>query len=116
MSESSRCKPSRWSKWRRFPDPGAGGLLTAPFGPGCYELRNGSKRVLFGISEHVAYRMSSLLPPPHGCGHRSNSAKRQYVLANLGTMEYRTRVCTTREEAARRERAMTQGGPYLFPT
>jgi len=25
--------------WRSFPDPRQGGILVAPFGPGCYELR-----------------------------------------------------------------------------
>jgi hypothetical protein len=25
-----------WSEWRPFPDPRQGGMLTAPFGAGCY--------------------------------------------------------------------------------
>lgn len=28
-----------WSEWRRFPDPATGGFLTAPIGPGVYDLR-----------------------------------------------------------------------------
>jgi hypothetical protein len=30
---------SEWSDWLPFPDPKARGILQAPFGPGCYELR-----------------------------------------------------------------------------
>ena len=68
-----------WSDWRRFPDPRKLELLIAPFGPGCYELRNGMQLVLFGKGNHVAERMASLLPPPYGCGTRNNQAKRKYV-------------------------------------
>lgn len=28
-------------------------MLTAPFGPGCYELRHGSQMILFGMGSHV---------------------------------------------------------------
>ena len=53
-----------------FRDPGSFGELSAPFGPGVYELRNRKtgELVLFGMSKNVAYRMSSLLPQPDGGG------------------------------------------------
>jgi hypothetical protein len=89
-----------WSEWRRFPDPRKLESLTAPFGPGCYELRFGERQlVLFGMGSHVAQRMASLLPAPFGCGTRNNGDKRNYVLEHLGCIEYRTIACTTTEEA-----------------
>jgi hypothetical protein len=56
-AEASRAKTKRgrfsddmeWSAWRRFPDPRKLELLTAPFGPGCYELRDGEQLVVFGM-------------------------------------------------------------------
>ena len=108
---------AQWSKWRRFPHPERRGLLVAPIGPGCYELRNGPQLVLCGKGEHVAFRMSSLLPAPFGCGTRNNAGKRAYVLDNLQEIEYRTLACATFEEATacenelRRKRSM-----YLFST
>jgi hypothetical protein len=67
---------TEWSEWRPFPDPRKSGILTAPFGAGCYELRHRDGRlVLFGTAGHVAYRMTSLLPKPFGSGHRSNAGE-----------------------------------------
>lgn len=76
---------TEWSEWRSFPDPRKSGMLIAPFGPGCYQLRNGEQLVLFGQAGHVAYRMTSLLPDPLGCGTRGNEGKRKYVCEHLGT-------------------------------
>ncbi|WP_083860256.1 hypothetical protein [Cupriavidus sp. BIS7] len=105
------------TEWKKFPDPRHGGMLAAPFGPGCYELRLGNELVLFGTGKNVAYRMSSLLPEPFGAGHRSNSAKRDYVLANLGSIEYRTLACATAEGAKEQERRLKNGSnSYRFPT
>ncbi len=65
-----------WSDWRPFPDPRKMGILIAPFGAGCYELRHRDGRlILFGTAGCVAYRMSSLLPKPFAAGHRSNAQK-----------------------------------------
>jgi hypothetical protein len=77
----------------------------APIGPGCYELRRSDvpEKALFGRSKNVAYRMTSLLPPPWGAGRRSNSKKRDYVLRYLDRIEYRTLACTGEEEATLRE-------------
>jgi hypothetical protein len=107
-----------WSSWRRFPDPRAGGLLTAPFGPGCYELRLGSELVLFGSAAHVARRMLSLLPAPLGCTRRENSRKRAYVLKHLGEIEYRTRPCADKAAARACESALRRAnrGRYRFAT
>lgn len=106
----------KWSGWRRFPDPRCEGFLVAPFGPGCYELRNGGQLVLVGIGNNVAYRMSSLLPKPLGRGTRNNAAKRDYVLAHLGEIEYRTLACGSRREAAQLERERKSQARYLYPT
>lgn len=106
-----------WSDWMAFPDPRKGGILTAPFGPGCYELRNGEAWVLFGQGRHVAERMSSLLPAPLGKGTRNNSAKRAYVLENMNTIEYRVLACETAIEAIDQESTLKiSGKDYLFKT
>jgi hypothetical protein len=107
-----------WSPWQPFPDPRRCGLLTAPFGPGCYELRrrDTGKLVLFGIGQCVAERMTSLLPPGLGAGTRRNSAKRAYVLEHLALIEYRTIACVDREKAAAIERDLKSRGHYVFPT
>ncbi len=82
----SEMPEDKWSTWRSFPDPRKGGYLCAPFGPGVYELRNSStgESVLSGSGKNLAYRMSSLLPKPHGAGARNNEEKRKHVLDYLG--------------------------------
>ncbi len=108
----------RWSRWRPFPDPREGEPLTAPLGPGVYELRNRDtdQLILVGISGHCAHRMSSLLPRPLGTGTRNNAAKRTYVRRHLNDIDYRTLACPTRENAARVERERRDAHEYLYPT
>lgn len=99
---------NEWSEWRPFPDPRHRGVLMAPYGPGCYELRhisNGQK-VLFGMGGHVAARLSSLLPEPLGTGRRNNKGKRDHCLEHLADLEYRTLACLTREDAEEAERGL----------
>ena len=77
----------------------------------------GSNLILFGTGSHVAQRMSSLLPEPHGCGTRNNDAKRQFVLEHLGAIEYRTLPCASvacAKECERELKAKSQG--YQFQT
>jgi hypothetical protein len=106
-----------WSDWRPFPDPTRCGVLVAPLGPGCYELRHGDQLVLFGKGGHVAQRMSSLLPRPWGCGTRNNSEKRLYVRKHLPQLEYRTLGTLSRAEATAEESRLTVNrAAYLFPT
>ncbi len=108
-----------WSEWRRFPDPRHRGILIAPFGPGCYELRRGDtgQLVLFGKASNVAARMTSLLPNPIGCGTRNNSNKQEYVLQHLDRIEYRTISCGDVGEASSYERDLkTNKSAYVFPT
>jgi hypothetical protein len=108
---------SGWSKWRKFPDPRDKGVLIAPFGPGCYELRNGDQLVLYGMGGNVAYRMSSLLPEGLGCGTRNNNQKREYVLSHLEEIEYRTLASATKVEAKVCEQEMWhRRSEYLFQT
>jgi len=103
-----------WSEWRLFPDPRKHGILVAPVGPGCYELRNGGRLILYGQSRNVAYRMTSLLPKEWGCGTRYNEKKRDYVFTHLGRIEYRTLACKTADEARIEEGKLPLQGKYLF--
>ncbi|MDE0694505.1 MAG: hypothetical protein OXH76_01565 [Boseongicola sp.] len=107
-----------WSSWRAFPDPRNGAYLYAPFGPGVYELRNArtSELVLFGRSKNLAWRMSSLLPRPHGAGSRRNEEKRKYVLAHLAEIECRTKACGSDALAAQEEQGLRMTNSYVFPT
>jgi hypothetical protein len=108
---------TEWSEWRPFPDPRKAGVLAAPFGSGCYELRHRDGRlVLFGTGGHLAYRMSSILPEPFGTGHRSNSGKRAYVLEHLEDIEYRTCTFVTPQDAKDCERELKANHTYIFPT
>lgn len=110
---------SKWCRWRPFPDPGSGGYLTAPFGPGVYELRNriADELVLYGRGKNVAYRMSSLLPSPHGAGTRKNRDKREYVLTNLADIDYRTKACADETHALAEERKLRANkANYVFQT
>ena len=108
---------TEWSEWRPFPDPRKGGILTAPFGAGCYELRHRDGRlILFGHSKNAASRMASLLPLPLGAAGRNNAAKRDHVLKHLGDIEYRTVAFATVQEAENCERELKLNGGYIFPT
>jgi len=110
-------EPLQWSSWERFPDPRKRGILIAPFGPGCYELRNGNQLVLFGRGKNTACRMGSLVPGPLGSGTRNNSAKKGYVLENIGIIKYRTLACSSPEEAVLEEGKLRKNKrDYLFPT
>jgi hypothetical protein len=104
-----------WSEWRLFPDPRKYGTIIAPFGPGCYQLRNGKQLVLYGSGGHVAQRMTSLLPKPLGSGTRNNAGKREYVSKRLGEIEYRTLACATLDDAKTEERELrSRRSEYLF--
>lgn len=108
-----------WSEWRSFPDPRRNGILTAPFGAGCYEIRNRDteQRVLFGMGSFVALRMTSLLPKPLGTGTRRNERKRAYILENIEALEYRTLPCASGREAKCREQELkAESSSYIFPT
>jgi hypothetical protein len=108
-----------WSEWCKFPDPRQRGMLTAPFDPGCYELRHSDsgKLILFGTGGHVAFRVTSLLPEPLGQGGRDNDKKRTYVLQHIENIEYRTLACITREEAKAREKELKANKlAYIFRT
>ena len=109
---------AEWTKWRCFPDPRNGELLTAPLGPGVYELRHApsGEFLLVGIGGHCANRMSSLLPKPLGCGTRNNSAKREYVLSHIAEVEYRCLPCEPRDEAKATEGTLRAKNQYRFPT
>ena len=116
---SANDTPAIWSDWRPFPDPQSRGVLIAPFGPGCYDIRrqDTNEKVLFGAAGHVAQRMTSLLPRPLGAGTRDNASKREYVARHIGHIEYRTAACSSVEEAKKLERELRKNrNSYLFPT
>jgi hypothetical protein len=93
-------------------------MLVAPFGPGCYELLDGSRLVLYGKGKNTALRMTSLLPKEElGSGTRKNKRKRAYVLEHLDTVEYRMLACSSHEQAVEEERKLRRHKQdYLFPT
>ena len=105
-----------WSEWRFFPDPRKGEALVAPLGAGCYDLRLGDEKILFGRGGHLALRMTSLLPRPEGTGTRNNTDKRAFVLANLGRIEYRTIAFTQIEDSRKCEAELKATGSYRFTT
>ncbi len=110
---------SKWSCWRTFPDPKSNGYLSAPFGPGVYELRDQKtgELVLYGRGKNVAYRMSSLLPSPLGTGTRKSLEKRKYVLKHLSRIDYRTKACADQDDALAEERKLrVNKDNYRFPT
>ncbi len=108
-----------FSKWRPFPDPRNCDTLTAPFGPGVYELCDArdNRLILVGIGKNCAKRMTSLLPSKRGgCGTRNNSAKRNYIARHLKHIEYRTRATKTRADARQIEKRMLAEFDYLYGT
>lgn len=108
-----------WTEWMPFPDPRKHGMLTAPFGPGCYEVRhrNGGKLVLFGKGNNTALRFTSLLPAPHGQGTRNNTDKRAYCLTHIDNLDYRTLACATKADVVIEENKMkARAADYIFRT
>lgn len=105
-----------WTKWLKFPNPIKGEYLYAPFGSGVYQLRlKSGELVLFGKGKNVAYRMSSLLPPPFGAGTRKNEDKRDYVKEHIEKIEYRT-LSVNIEEASEIENKLKQLKIHRFNT
>lgn len=107
-----------WSEWLQFPNPEKKEYLYAPFGPGVYQLRNRKtgQYVLYGESKNVAFRMSSLLPYPHGAGTRNKSAKRNYVWDNIDYIEYRTIALDSKEMAEDFEDFVEMQERYIYNT
>lgn len=106
-----------WSHWMPFPDPSNGGILIAPFGPGCYELRLGDEYILVGLSKNVAKRMTSLLSSENGGGGgRKNIEKRGYVAKHIHQIKYRTVCCESRAQARIVEMDRLKTQRYRFPT
>ena len=105
-----------WTNWQSFPDPTKGDYLHAPFGPGVYQLRNNKANmyVYCGEGKNTAYRMSSLLPSPLGQGTRNNNELREYVIANLKHITYRTLHCSTKAEAKSMEYVVKTANQHLF--
>ena len=106
-----------WTAWTRFPDPRLRGILTAPFGPGVYQLRRADtgELVLVGRGKNTAFRMTSLLPAPLGQGRRDNSAKRAYVQTWLSKIEYRCWPAETEAQATAFEAECLANDDDLFP-
>ena len=118
MEEFEKIYNTGWSNWKSFPDPRKGDYLIAPLGSGVYQLRNrkNNKYVLFGRSNFLAYRMTSLLPKPFGEGTRNNKNKQIYVLNNLQDIEYRTISFIENNDAKRFESYIKSVEQYLFNT
>jgi len=105
-----------WSEWRRFPDPRKLESLTAPIGYGCFELRLGERKVLFGWGNHVAERMTSLLRRPLGVGAGNYNKKWVYVSEYLDSIEYRAIACATQDDAKKLQEGLKRNSEeYIFP-
>ena len=109
---------ARWSTWRPFPDPSKGDFLSAPFGPGVYELRRAGTRnlILIGMNKNCAYRMSSLIPSPNGTGTRGNKEKREYVQKRIRKIEYRCIACDSTSSAREIETERLAANTYKYHT
>ena len=106
-----------WTSWCSFPDPKLGGYLSAPFGPGVYELRDqkSDKLLYCGEGNNLAKRMTSLLPSDKGgSGTRKNACLRKYLHDNLANIEYRTRACASKSKAEEEERIQLSNNNYRF--
>jgi len=105
-----------WTDFTPFPDPRKGDYLSAPFGPGVYELRNMNTGELIYVGEgkNTASRMSSLLPAPFGDGTRNNAPLRVYIFTNLMAIEYRTLACSSKKIAKQIQDEMIAKNKYLF--
>lgn len=105
-----------WSQWRPFPDPRTCQYLSAPFGPGVYEVRcrTTHEMIRCGKGGNCAVRMSSLLPNPLGCGTRDNRKLREYILQNVSNLECRCLACESKNAAAEIERQLLGKTKYLF--
>ncbi len=107
-----------WSEWFPFPDPRILGYITAPLGPGVYELRRSDTKegIIRGSSKNCAFRISSLLPPPFEAGTRKNKDKQNYTLEHIKNIEYRCCACLTEEDAKAMETELHREEPFLFKT
>jgi hypothetical protein len=95
----------------------SGGFITAPFGPGCYDLRlTSGDLVLFGSASHVAHRMRSL--HPDSAGTRNNAGKRAFVGKHISEIEYRVIALAsrTKQETLSATSSGAQRGEYVFET
>lgn len=109
---------NKWSKWRPFPDPRKKEYLNAPFGLGVYELRriDTKEYILFGKGRNTAYRMTSLLPSLYGQGSRKNNDKREYILDNIGNIEYRTMAFSNKDDMNKFETSLKSQNKYIYNT
>lgn len=107
---------NNWSEFSPFPSPLKQEYLLAPFGAGVYELKNVKTKELIYVGEgaNTAYRMSSLLPEPHGAGTRNNSSLRKYIFENINDVHYRTLSCIDKATAKQIQDKMIVKNKYLF--
>lgn len=107
-----------WTNWKPMPSPDTCRKIEGPKGAGLYQIRNKKtdKFIQFGIGKECQRRMKSLFPAPYGTGKRNNAAKREYVLKNWKTLEYRTRETDTRSEAKQIEDLIKAQNNHLFNT
>jgi hypothetical protein len=106
----------KWTKWKSFPDPRKLEYLFAPVGCGVYQLVNRLTKefVLFGRGKNLAFRMTSLLPTPLGQGTRDKKEKRDYILAHLENIEYRTLPFFDEHEAKDFEKRLKALNIHIF--
>jgi len=106
-------KPN-WSEWLPFPDPRKQTWISAPYGLGVYELRQGDELIKVGKGKNTAYRMSSLVPKKWGSGTRNNWELRDFIWSNVDAIEYRCCACPTEEDARSLEKWLLDHKTYRF--
>lgn len=93
--------PAAWTPWRPAPDALTRWMLTAPLGPGLYELRLASgDPLLIGSARDVASALTDLLPGRHPEGSGATTPRR-IVIDPTEPIEYRTLPCDSLAEAQR---------------
>jgi len=92
-----------WTPWKTFPDPHSGCSLTAPAGPGVFEVRHiaTGEQVAFAVSANVAGSLATLIQP-QASGLRSIFARRRIVY-RPADLEYRFCATASIKEARAEE-------------
>jgi hypothetical protein len=107
-----------WSEWKPMPAPEHCRSIEGPAGPGVYQIRSKitNQFIQFGEGKECQSRMKSLFPKPFGTGTRNNESKRNYVLQNWRSLEYRTLKTATKAEAVAVDRQLKAQNNHLFNT
>jgi hypothetical protein len=101
-----------------MPTPDLCRLIKGPIESGVYKIRSNKTKqyIQFGIGKSCQQRMKSLYPEPYGTGKRNNFRKRDYILQEWHSLEFRTLSTTSREVAKLIEDFIKNKRNHLFNT